>query len=199
MTWVNSYGKTRQTHRSVKARISDLASGQVTSGRDCWRQSFGYDAWGNLLAENVTKCSGTQLSVTVNAQNQITNSGISYDASGDMLTDGVNTYTYDAENRISTVNGTGAAYIYGPEGQRAMKQTGGGTTQYVYFHGQPIGERSSSGVWTDYIYSGSRRLASSIGSNENSTQWQLRARSDQLGTLGHGDARHQCGQRPFGE
>jgi RHS repeat-associated protein len=149
-------------------RIS-TAQSAATSGPDCWGQSFGYDAWANLLTETVTKCSGTQLSVGVNSQNRITNSGITYDPSGDMLTDGVNTYTYDGENRISTVNGTGSTYTYDPEGQRVLKQTGGTTNEYVYFNSQPIAERSASGVWTDYIFAGSRRLASSTGINENSS------------------------------
>ena len=123
-------------------RIS-TAQSAATSGADCWGQSFGYDAWANLLAENLTKCSGTQLSVGVNAQNRITNSGISYDAAGDMLTDGVNTYTYDAESRISTLNGAGASYFYDGNGQRTRKQLGSNTTDYVYANGQPIGERKS--------------------------------------------------------
>ena len=69
-------------------RIS-TAQSAATSGADCWGQSFGYDAWANLLSETNTKCSATQMSLGVNSQNRITNSGISYDAAGDMLADGV--------------------------------------------------------------------------------------------------------------
>jgi RHS repeat-associated protein len=150
-------------------RIS-TAQSAATSGADCWGQSFGYDAWANLLAENVTKCSGTQLSVGVNSQNRITNSGISYDASGDMLTDGVNTYTYNADSQILTLNGSGATYTYDAQGNRVRKDvSGSASTEYVYFNGQVIAEKNvSSGVWTDYIFSGSRRLASANGTNETS-------------------------------
>lgn len=155
----NLQGNRTQTFGYDNLNRISTAQSAATSGTDCWGQSFGYDAWANLLAENVTKCSGTQLSVGVNSQNQITNSSISYDASGDMLTDGVNTYTYDAENRISTVNGTAATYTYDAEGQRVLKQTGGSTNEYVYFNGQPIAERAANGDWSGYIYAGSRRLA----------------------------------------
>jgi RHS repeat-associated protein len=110
----------------------------------------------------------TQLSLGVNTQNQITNSGFSYDASGNLLGDGSFTYTYDAESRISTLNGTGAAYFYDSDGQRVRKQVGNDTTEYVSFNGQPIAERKASGVWNDYIYSGSRRLVSANGNTETS-------------------------------
>ena len=149
-------------------RVS-TAQTQVTSGPDCWGQSFGYDAWANLLSATATLsgCTMTQLSVGVNTQNQINNSGFLYDAAGNLLTDGNNNYTYDAENRITTLNGTAATYTYDAEGQRVNKQTVSNTTGYVYSNGQPIAE-NASGVWTDYIFAGSRRLASSIGTNENS-------------------------------
>jgi RHS repeat-associated protein len=137
----------------------NAAQTQGTSGPDCWAQSFGYDAWANLLTATPTRsgCPMTQLSIGVNANNQIT--GLSYDAAGDMLADGVSTNAYDGESRIKTLNGSGATYIYSGDGQRVSKHIGSNTTDYVNFSGQPIGERNSSGDWSDYIYAGSRRLA----------------------------------------
>jgi YD repeat-containing protein len=50
-----------------------------------WGQSFGYDGFGNLLSQTVTKGSAPSLSVTVNpATNRITNAGMSYDAKGNL-------------------------------------------------------------------------------------------------------------------
>src|SRR5579863_5595828 len=65
-----------------------------------WGNSYGYDAWGNLLQKTVTKCSAESLSVTALANNQL--SGYNYDAAGNMTHDATtgNNYTYDAENRI---------------------------------------------------------------------------------------------------
>jgi RHS repeat-associated protein len=145
------------------------AQTQGTSGPDCWGQNFGYDAWGNLLTASATLsgCPITQLSVGVSTQNRITNSGFSYDPSGDLLTDGHSTYTYDAENRIGTFNGSGTTYSYDAEGQRVEKNVGGTTTEYAYFGGEPIAERSG-GVWSDYVFVGSRRLVRENGTNEGS-------------------------------
>jgi YD repeat-containing protein len=76
-------------------------------------------------------------------------------ASGNLLTDGVNTYTYDAENRISTVNGTGAAYTYDAEGNRVQKQAGSATTDYFWSAGQVLAEdNATNNIWTDYIFAG---------------------------------------------
>jgi RHS repeat-associated protein len=140
-------------------RIS-TAQSAATSGADCWGQSFGYDAWANLLAENVTKCAGTQLSIGVNSQNRITNSGFSYDASGDLLADGTNAYAYDAEGRINSFNSGAAKYAYDGNGRRVAKNVSGQISDYFYWNSNVVAEYSSAtGVWSDYVYAGSRRLA----------------------------------------
>ena len=51
-----------------------------------WGNNYVYDAWGNLLQKNVTKCSAENLQVTAAANNRLT--GYSYDAAGNMLNDG---------------------------------------------------------------------------------------------------------------
>lgn len=43
-----------------------------TSESALWGQSFGYDAWGNLLTQTVTQGTAPPLNVTVNGKNQIT-------------------------------------------------------------------------------------------------------------------------------
>jgi RHS repeat-associated protein len=151
-------------------RIS-TAQSAATSGADCWGQSFGYDAWANLLSATPTRsgCPMTQLNLSVNAQNRVTNTGFSYDATGDLFTDGINTYTYDAEGRISTVNGTGNTYTYDAEGNRVQKQAGGTTTDYFWSAGLVLAEyNATNNILTDYIYSGSRRLVSASGTNVTS-------------------------------
>jgi uncharacterized protein RhaS with RHS repeats len=44
----------------------------------------------------------------------------SYDAAGNVLTDSVNTYTWNAEGKMATVSGSlgSAAYTYDGDGQR---------------------------------------------------------------------------------
>jgi RHS repeat-associated protein len=53
----------------------------------------------------------------------------SYDAAGDILTEGGNTLTYDAEGRILTAEST--SYLYDGNGQRSSKITGGVETDFV--------------------------------------------------------------------
>jgi len=73
----------------------------------------GYDRYGNLLNINVSKCSATALSPSVNAfTNQISSSGFTYDAAGNMLGDGTYSYTWDAEGRqVTAAEPRGGAYI----------------------------------------------------------------------------------------
>jgi YD repeat-containing protein len=103
------------------------ANTTATSGADCWAQSFGYDAWGNLLTETPTQsgCPMTSLSVAVNTANRITNGGFSYDASGNVPADGLNSYAYDAESRINSLNSAATTYAYDGDSRRVAKKTGG--------------------------------------------------------------------------
>jgi hypothetical protein len=84
-----------------------------------------YDRYGNRWAQNATG-SGTasavqpQLSFTGN-NNRVDN--WVYDANGNLLNDSRNSYTYDAENRILTLNGQ-PAYAYDAEGRRVAKYSG---------------------------------------------------------------------------
>ena len=63
--------------------LNRLISAQTTGPQ--WGQSFGYDGFGNLLSQTVTKGSAPSLNVTVDpATNRITNPGMSYDANGNL-------------------------------------------------------------------------------------------------------------------
>jgi hypothetical protein len=129
---------------------------------------------------NQTGCPGAilNLSLSVNGDNHITNSGFSYDAAGDMTDDGNHSYTYDAEGHITAVDsGTTATYTYDGDGNRVEKSTGtlywygtdgqvldetnlsgSLTSQYVYFSGQRIARRDGSG---NVYYYGEDALSSS--------------------------------------
>jgi len=76
--------------------------------------------------------------------------GYTYDVGGNMLTDGINnwTYVYDGENRITTAGGV--SYTYDADGRRVQKSSG---TNYWY---GPSGQRS--------IYIVTPRMGRSIAS-----------------------------------
>jgi hypothetical protein len=102
-------------------RIASAAT-KATSGNDCWGQSFGPDAVANLTSIGVSQCTAGSLSVTTDGYNHLSATGYSYDAAGDMTSDGSYTYTYDAENRITSANGV--TYTYDGNDLRVEKSSG---------------------------------------------------------------------------
>jgi RHS repeat-associated protein len=91
--------------------------------------------------------------------------GYQYDAAGNLTFDGSHSYTYDAENRITKVDGGATAtYVYDALGHRVRKTTGGGSTDYIYnSEGNVVAEWGpgcGSVCWTvGYIYFGGSLLA----------------------------------------
>ena len=117
-------------------------------------EHYYYDSFGNLQQTgNIT------FEQSYTSANQL--SGWSYDASGNMLSDGVNNgYVYDANSMVASLNGT--SYIYDAAGDRVAK-TGSGATTTVYFGGKPIARYAGS-AWTDLIYGVGGILAEVPGS-----------------------------------
>ncbi|MGC2745492.1 MAG: hypothetical protein WA672_20170, partial [Candidatus Angelobacter sp.] len=122
------------------------AQSQATTGTDCWGNSYGYDRYGNLLTMGVTKCTAQSLNVSVNNSNQIV--GFTYDAAGNLLSDGSKAYTWDAENRPKTAAGT--SYTFDGTNARVKK----GTNDFYWFSAASckhslFGRSTSAGVYTD--------------------------------------------------
>ena len=137
----------------------------ATSGTNCWSYAYGYDSWANLLSAQPISgytCTQSNLSLTVNTKNQITNTGLSYDASGNTLTDGVNTYVWDAESQIKTA--ASVNYTYDGDGNRLQKSSG-----KIYWYGtgsEVLDESDASGNVTDeYVFFGSKRIAHRVVSS----------------------------------
>jgi RHS repeat-associated protein len=128
-----------------------------------WGNSYGYDAWGNLLQKSVTKCGAENLIVTADAHNWIHASGTDYqyDAAGNMTfnaTAPAQTYTYDQENRLT--GAAGYAYTYDGDGNRVRKSSGSTGTLYWYMTPGIVGESDLSGNLTDeYVFFDGERVA----------------------------------------
>jgi RHS repeat-associated protein len=146
-------------------RIS-TAQTNSTSGTKCFGESFGYDAWGNLLSiGGVSGYSGcTQENPAlggVNVANRLAT--INYDAAGNMLIAG---YTYDAENHLLTAGGV--AYTYDGDGKRVQKSSG-----KVYWYGMgsdALDETDATGAtnnsaFNEYIFLEEKRIARRDSSN----------------------------------
>lgn len=135
----------------------------ASSSDSSWSQSFSIDPWGNL------KQSGTSAFVpNFGTDNRMApNQGYIYDSDGNLLNDTFHTYTYDAEERMTTVDSTVGVYTYSADGTRSRKDISGDYTEYVYFGGQPIAEKNSAGDWTDYIFANGQRIAKAEGLNRD--------------------------------
>jgi RHS repeat-associated protein len=173
--------------------------------------SFTYDRFGNRWQQ---KPSGLSLSFTGNDPSSPKNNnridGYTYDAAGNLLSDGVNTYTYDAENRITTYSNTAgatASYVYDAFGQRVEKTStspnecdpSGGTVFYLHDLAGNTEVYTAAGVnqCTDDIFAGGRHLASYSGDTAF-------IHSDWLGTerarrFYYNQVTQNCTSNPFGD
>ena len=77
-----------------------------------------------------------------------------YDANGNLASDGTRTFEWDAENRLTAVKQgttTIASFVYDGSGRRAQKLAGSVTTSYVYDGDGVIEERLSTGATLRYV------------------------------------------------
>ena len=141
--------------------VSSACSAECPDGQGTQGFGYVYDRYANRWQQNVTAGSGPQPQATFNGNNNRID-GDSYDADGNLLYDGVHSYTYDAESRIVAVDGGGTAtYVYDAEGRRVQKTTAGGTVSYIYdIAGEQVAEVNSSGGATrEEVYAGGRHVA----------------------------------------
>ncbi len=146
-------------------RIKDgytTGSGTMTTN---WGETYTIDPWGNLT--NIGLYSGKHNSETLNAapassKNQLP--GYSYDAAGNMTSNGSTTYTYDAENRVTATSGY--SYVYDANGQRVIKcggtfpTCGSGTLYWRGTAGDPLAETDFTGAPTEeYVFFNGTRIA----------------------------------------
>lgn len=127
--------------------LNRLTTSQENSGAN-WSQTNGYDRYGNRW---INLGGGTQSLYFTATNNRIT--GWSYDNVGNLLNDTVHTYTYDAHNKVSKVDGT-SAYVYDGTGQRVRKLVGE-NVRFVYgINGELVAEFSgaSGALLKEYIY-----------------------------------------------
>src|ERR1700682_3698922 len=185
-------------------RLSAAHTGTVSQSTPyTWSLQWDYDRLGNRLSQTLT---GGNVSIgqpvfTVDpATNRITNTGYSYDASGNMINDSVTAYSYDGANRLKQVGSGTAVYTYfGPF--RIKRVNGDGTTVYIYSAGKPIVEyvyvNGSPTLSKEYIYAGSQLLATL--SPASTTYHHPDHLSNRAKTDVNGNPVRSFGHCPFGE
>jgi YD repeat-containing protein len=149
--------------------LNRLATAQTTGTHAsdpnlCWAETYNYDPWANLLelgANTLTQSayigcsqeSGFDYSNSVNTKNQISFTGFTYDAAGNLMTPpGLGTVTFNAENQL--VSAAGVTYTYDGDGKRVMKFSG--TIYWYGLNDAPLVETPLTGTG---ISTGELRIA----------------------------------------
>ena len=109
---------------------------------------YSYDALGQRVgiagSLAATTLPTAMNSAVYDSANRVTNwngIGITYDANGNMLSDGARTYTWDAKNRLSAISGGAtASFQYDAYGRRLSKTVSGAATGYLYDGANPVQE-----------------------------------------------------------
>lgn len=185
----------RDSSRSVQYSFDQLnrVISASTYLSNLWGDSFVYDNWNNLLQKVVTKGTAEGFSVAVNNKNQMV--GYAYDLAGNLTQDGLDSLTFDAENRVITANTVSYAY----DGNNIRVSKSNGTLYWADDNAQTLSTSDLSGnVNRDYIYFNSRLVASVANGGAN---YYLADRLGSTAVVASGDGRSivwEADYYPFG-
>jgi RHS repeat-associated protein len=164
-------GATESASFSYDLQRRLVTSSQTTNGTSAQRR-FAYDRWGNRTGVWDAVSGGTQIQsiemelfedyrfVPTNRIASVTSNNTvieyTYDVAGNVTNDGTHTYTYDAENRLVSVDGgTAAQYKYDHKNRRVSKIVGSSWTHYVWEGDSVLAEHdatTSAGSFGDPPY-----------------------------------------------
>lgn len=128
---------------------------------------YGYDADGRRISMDGSLAKTglpMAISATYNAANQLVQWGTSpltYDANGNLLGDGANSYTWNARNQLTGISGgASASFQYDAFGRRGSKTVNANTTGFLYdgintvqeLNGMSISANLLTGLNADEIY-----------------------------------------------
>jgi RHS repeat-associated protein len=165
-------------------QVNRLSTAQTPSA-STWGDSYVYDAWGNLLQKNVIKGTAEAMTVTVNANNQITTPAFVYDAAGNVTSDTSVSMTYDAEGRMNPTSGT--TYTYDGDGRRVKKSDG--TVYWIDDNFHPLSIGTTSGSLTkDFIFLEDKRIAF-VSLASGTPYFYLTDQLDSTAVVGSGDGK----------
>ena len=94
---------------------------------------YNYDAMGNRTSTVINGVSTAYVPNNMNQYASVGGTNCNYDLKGNLLSDGINSYSYNALNRLVVTSGPSGAtsYTYNALGQRVSSASGGQTTQYL--------------------------------------------------------------------
>jgi RHS repeat-associated protein len=118
--------------------------------------AYTYDPVGNRLSRNSTLASVPSTTSAFDANDRL--QANTYDANGNTINAGGNTYVYDFENHLKQANSGAVSIVYDGNGNRVAATAGGVTTTFLVDTVNPTGypqvleEVGSSGVQRVYTY-----------------------------------------------
>jgi RHS repeat-associated protein len=174
----NGYYLYDRVSRLTEGRVYD---GPTGAGTQKW-QSYGYDAFGNILSIGGTSGRTTPTNV---ATNRLNGAGTAYDTAGNLTTWNSNTYQYDNFNQMIRMKSGAEDWVYvytaGDERFWSYRVGGGGSLWALRdVDGKVLREYEAHVNWStyrDYIFRGSQLLASS-----HPTEGDRHLHLDHLGT-----------------
>jgi YD repeat-containing protein len=192
---------------------NDSVNGNWTYGHDDFNRltsaaktgnsyTYVYDRFSNRWQQN----GPTTVLETFDANNHNNpTDGVMFDAAGNVKSynNGMHTYnyTYDAENRLTTVDTTAGVYTYSAEAQRIRSSVSGAISDYLYdLGGRATTTVGATGNWTrGEVFLGKRHLATYVGGSSGATNFAF---ADWLGTVrvkepATGGTAETCTSLPF--
>jgi RHS repeat-associated protein len=169
-----------------------------------WGEQYTIDAWGNMTdiesgstlstsepfySEGLPLGTGTATSLNQLSGDEIWTgfawqaSAYTYDAAGNLTSADGQSYVYDQENRISSVNSGAAAYTYDGDGQRIVKNAASSTVYWYGAGGEILAESDLTGnINSEYVYFNGKRLARTDNPTNPATAQLRYYLSDHLGS-----------------
>jgi RHS repeat-associated protein len=137
---------------SITYNVGSTTLGDVTYTYDAagWEVGRG----GSLARINLPNPVST---TAYNANNQLTNwagATLSYDANGNLTSDGTNTYVWNARNQLVFLNSGVSTFQYDAFGRRISKSFAGTTTSFLYDGANPVQELQGSTVMSNLLSGG---------------------------------------------
>ena len=105
-------------------------------GATIWNQNFTYDPFGNITKTVPGGSTGGSFQPTyssaTNRYTALPGMTPSYDSNGNLLNDSYHTYTWDAENKAISMDGTGVGLTYDAFGRMVEQGRGSAHTEILY-------------------------------------------------------------------
>jgi len=148
--------------------------------------NYTYDAAGNRLTRTSAVGVIPTTTSTYDANDRL--AADAYDPNGNTTASGGNAYQYDSENRLTSLNGVAATFVYDGDGNRVAKTVGGVTTRYLVDtnnhtgHAQVVEELVGGSVRRTYTYGHDLISQTQLVNNTRTTHF--------YGYDGHGSVRY---------